>query len=172
MDRELPSPAARTDMLEAEEVEGVGLRPRPGCSGQGFPPKRHEPRLLRMEGQSIPCKPLGQYLQDLLGILTVLEAQHSIVGVADYKHLASEARLHVALDPFIEYKMKVYVGQERADDLPLSCPRLAHQQPSVVDDTRVDPLPYQSEDACIAMRLRSRTCRAASARLYHHVSRA
>jgi hypothetical protein len=84
-------------------------------------------------------------LQDLLGILTVLEAQHSIVGVADYKHIAPEARLHVALDPFIEYKMKVYVGQE-PDDLPLSCPRLAHQQPSVVDDTRVDPLPYQSED--------------------------
>jgi hypothetical protein len=54
-------------------------------------------------------------LQDLLGILTVLEAQHSIVGVTDYKYLAPEARLHVALDPFIEYKMKVYVGQERAD---------------------------------------------------------
>jgi hypothetical protein len=54
-------------------------------------------------------------VQDLLGILTVLEAQHSIVGVTDYKHLAPEARLHVALDPFIEYKMKVYVGQERAD---------------------------------------------------------
>jgi hypothetical protein len=35
MDRELPSPAARADMLEAEEVEGVGLRPRPDGSGQG-----------------------------------------------------------------------------------------------------------------------------------------
>src|SRR5215469_4860423 len=103
-----------------------------------------------MEGQSVPCEPLGQYLQDLLGILTVLEAQHSIVGVADYKHLAPEARLHVALDPFIEYKMKVYVGQERADYLALPRPRLAHQQPSVVDDSYVDPLPYQSEDACIA----------------------
>ena len=50
MDRELPSPAARADMLEAEEVEGVGLRPRPNGSGQGFTPKRHEPCLLRMEG--------------------------------------------------------------------------------------------------------------------------
>jgi len=88
-------------------------------------------------------------LQDLLGILTVLEAQHSVVGVADYKHFAPEARLHVALDPFIEYKMKVHVGQERADNLPLSRPRLAHQQPSGVDNTYVDPLPYQSEDACI-----------------------
>src|SRR5215472_12979226 len=29
------------------------------------------------------------------------------------------------------------------------CTRLAHQQPPGVDNTYVDPLPYQSEDACI-----------------------
>jgi hypothetical protein len=39
---------------------------------------------------------------------------------------------------------------ERADYLALPRPGLAHQQPSVVDDSYVDPLPYQSEDACIA----------------------
>ena len=50
MDRELPSPTPRADMLEAEEIESVGLRPRPGCSGQGFTPERHQTRLLRMEG--------------------------------------------------------------------------------------------------------------------------
>src|SRR5215472_18791368 len=103
-----------------------------------------------MEGQSVPCEPLGKYLQDFLSVLPILEAEHGVIGVADFKRLAPEARLHLALEPFVEHKVKVHVGEQRADNLPLPGPRLAHQQPSVVNDSDVDPLPYQSEDACVA----------------------
>jgi hypothetical protein len=84
-------------------------------------------------------------LQDLLGVLPILKAEHGVISVSDFKRLAAEARLHVALEPFVEHEMKIHVGEQRADDLPLPGPRLAHQQPSVVNDTDVDPLPYQSD---------------------------
>jgi hypothetical protein len=60
MNRELPSPATHTLMGEAEEIEGLSLRPRPARSRQGLTPELHESRLLRMEGQSVPCESLGK----------------------------------------------------------------------------------------------------------------
>src|SRR5262249_29144947 len=103
-----------------------------------------------MEGQPVPCKPLGQHVQHLFRILPILKAQYGVIGVADEKHLATKPRPHHVLDPLIELKVKVHVGEEGADDLPLPRSRLAHQQASVVTDSDVDPLPYQSEDAPIA----------------------
>ena len=73
----------------------------------------------------------------------------TVIGITDFKRFAAEARLHVALEPLVEHEVKIHVGEQRADDLPLPGPRLAHQQPSVVNDSDVDPLPYQSEDACV-----------------------
>jgi hypothetical protein len=58
-DCELPSPAARTYVRKAEEVEGIGFRPRPTCSVQSHTPERYEACLLRVESEPIPCEPLG-----------------------------------------------------------------------------------------------------------------
>src|SRR5215472_2342138 len=96
-----------------------------------------------MKGQSVPCEPLGKHLQDLLGVLPILKAEHGVISVADFKRFTAEARLHLMLKPFVEHKMKVHVGQQRADSLPLPSPRLATHQPSVVNDPDVDPLPYR-----------------------------
>ncbi len=97
MDRELPSPAERALVRQAENVEGVRLCPRPDRSRQGCTPELYETRLFRMEGQSVPCEPLGKHLQDLLGVLPILKAEHAVIGVSDFKRFAAEARLHVAL---------------------------------------------------------------------------
>src|ERR1700730_749391 len=150
VDRELPSSGTRTLVREPEEVEGAGFCPRPVRALQGLPPEIDETRFLWMKGQPEPCESLGKYLQHLLGIVSMLEAQHGVIGVTDHKHLASEARLHLALEPLVEHEVKVHVGEERTDNLSLPRPRLAHQQASVVDNPYIDPLPYQSEDACIA----------------------
>src|SRR5215470_11402300 len=74
MDHELPSPASRTLVCEAEEIESFGFGPHPDRSRQGLMPKRHEPRLFRVEGQSKPFESLGKHLQYLLGILSILKA--------------------------------------------------------------------------------------------------
>src|SRR5215471_12637401 len=69
MDHELPSPASRTLVCEAEEIESFGFGPHPDRSRQGLMPKRHEPRLFRVEGQSKPFESLGKHLQYPLGIV-------------------------------------------------------------------------------------------------------
>jgi len=73
-------------------------------------PKRHEPRLFRVEGQSKPFESLGKHLQYLLGILSILKADHGVIGVSDFERVATEARPHFPLEPFIEHEVEVYVG--------------------------------------------------------------
>jgi hypothetical protein len=55
-----------------------------------------------------------------LYILNLLFAPswRTIIGITDLKDLAFEARLHLVLDPFIEDKVKIYVGEDRANYSP------------------------------------------------------
>src|ERR1700688_1209992 len=46
--------------------------------------------------------------------------------------------------------MQVDVGKQWAYNLPLTGPRLALQQPSIIDYPNVDPLPYQSQNTRVA----------------------
>jgi hypothetical protein len=80
MDRELPSPAEPRLVRQAEKVEGVRPCLRPDRARQGCTPELYETRLFRMEGQSVPCEPLGKHLQDLLGVLPILKAEHGVAA--------------------------------------------------------------------------------------------
>ena len=113
-----PSPTSRAFVHEAEEVESFRLDSHPFRTRLGLSPERYETRLFRMEGQPVLREPLGKHLHHLLGILPVLEAQQRIIGITDLKDLAFEARLHLVLDPFIEDKVKIYVGEDRANYSP------------------------------------------------------
>jgi hypothetical protein len=62
---------------------------------------------------------------------------------------ASQARLHILLEPLIQHVVKIEVGQQGADYLPLTDSRLAPQEPSFIDDSDVDPFAYQSQDTPI-----------------------
>jgi hypothetical protein len=131
MDREFPSPATRALVRQAEEVEAVGFRPRPARAREGFTPERHETRLFRMESEPVSCEPLGEYVQDLFRILTILKAQHRVISVADYKHLATEARLHLALNPFVEHKVKYTLARSGLMVCPCPVPvSLSSKRPS------------------------------------------
>src|ERR1700730_43651 len=78
VDRELPSSGTRTLVREPEQVEGAGFCPRPVRALQGLPPEIDETRFLWMKGQPEPCESLWEYLQHLLGIVSMLEAQHGV----------------------------------------------------------------------------------------------
>src|SRR5882724_5975893 len=54
---ELPSPAAGTDVREAEEIERGWFLPLPLRMFLRVSPKVHQPRLLRVERQTVFCKP-------------------------------------------------------------------------------------------------------------------
>src|SRR5579871_5306687 len=150
MDRELPSAASCTPIRESEKIEGCGPLPHSLRLLQGRSPKVHKAGLLRMECQPVFRKSLGKHLQHFLRILAVLKAEHGIIGIPDLKDLALQIRFHLILKPFVENIVKVDVGQQRTDYLPLPSPRLAHEQSPLVDDTHTDPLPYKAKDACVA----------------------
>ena len=74
VNRELPASAARTEVREAEEVEGRRLR-RVRPSRQRRAPKRHEPRLLGMQRQPKLREPLRKDSQDPFRILAILKTE-------------------------------------------------------------------------------------------------
>src|SRR5580765_4496505 len=45
---------------------------------------------------------------------------------------------------------RVDVGQERTNRLPLPRPPVTHEKLSLIDDSYLDPLPYQAKHAAIA----------------------
>src|SRR5216684_3106214 len=76
---ELPLPAAGAHVGKAEELEGLGflslfLRVPPRIS-----PKFHQPRLLRVKGQTKFAESLGYDFLHLFRVLLVFEAQDGIV---------------------------------------------------------------------------------------------
>src|SRR5207253_11172299 len=79
----------------------------------------------------------------------MLKAEYGVIGVANLEDLAHQARLHLVLQPLIENMVKVDVGEQWADDLPLPRPRLTYEQFPLVDYANVYPLSNQPENACI-----------------------
>ena len=62
--------------------------------------------------------------------------------------------------------MQVNVGEERTDRLSLPCTRFAHEQSTFVDDSDLNPLPYQLEyTAALVSFVRSWTAELGSSRI-------
>src|SRR6202521_5888351 len=148
VNRELPASTARTDVREAEEVEGRRL-PRVRLSRQRRAPKRHEPRLLGMQRQPILREPLRKDSQDPFRILAILKAENEVVGVPNFGGLAAQARFYLVPEPLVEHVVQVNIRQQGADDLPLPGPGLRHQEPTIFDNANVNPFPNQPEDTAV-----------------------
>ncbi len=64
MNRELSLPASRTDVRESEKIECRRFRPTRFLGlGQGFPPKLHQPSLVRMQPQPALLESLPQHVE-------------------------------------------------------------------------------------------------------------
>src|SRR6201987_940150 len=124
---ELAMSATGADVREAEESEGLrflALSPRIPCC---IAPEFNQPGLLRVQGQAVLFKTLGQYLQHSFRILLVLKTQDGIIGETNLVSFPFQPGLPHALEPFIEPVMQVDVGQKRTDWLPLSRPCFAFE---------------------------------------------
>src|SRR2546430_9449376 len=80
----------------------------------------------------------------------MLKAENEVIGVPNFGSHAAQARLHLVLEPLVEHIMQVNVGQQGTDDLPLSGSGLGDQEPTLFDDTDVNPFPNQLENAAVA----------------------
>lgn len=87
-DRELPIAPSRTNVREAQEVEGQRLAlalPSEICFGES--PKGDQPRFLLVQFQTIFRKPLPQHPRHSFSVLAMLKADDEVVRVADEIHL-------------------------------------------------------------------------------------
>src|SRR5262252_5703312 len=149
MQRELPSSAACAYVRETKRAEGAGFLPPPLRTFLGVASKFHEPCLLRVKRQTVFCEPLRYDVLHLFRILPVVKAQDGIISQSNLVRFAPEPGLHHFLEPLVEYVVQVDVGKERTNRLSLPCPCFAHKKPAFVDDSDLDPLPYQLEHASI-----------------------
>ena len=99
-----------------------------------------------MQRQAVLLKSLHQHVEHFLSVFQILKAENEIVGKTDLVGFAFQPWLHYRLEPLIEHIVKVDVGEQGADHLPLSRPRFAPQQSPIFDHADVDLFPNQSQD--------------------------
>jgi hypothetical protein len=123
MNRELPFPAPLADMRKPKKIEsGRHLPTRLFRFRQGLPPKRNQSSLIWVKRQSVLCESLGEHIQHPLRILAKLKAQNEVIGVPNFVGLTLQPGLHLLLEPLIENIVKIDIGQQRANHLPLANP--------------------------------------------------
>src|SRR5262249_3301965 len=133
VDREISSAASRRYVREAKKVKRLQrLSARPLRLLHRRLSKLDEPGLLGVEREPVFGESLSQYFQHSLRILLVLKTQKEIIRESHFVRFSSQAGLHFLLEPFVQHVVKIQVGQQGADYLPLSDPRLARQEPTFV----------------------------------------
>ena len=85
-----------------------------------------------------------------MGVRLVLEADDDIIGIADDDHVARGLAPSPALRPEIEHVVQVDVGEQRRDHRSLPGSRLADPDGPVLQNTRLQPLADEADDAPIA----------------------
>src|SRR5271165_2313290 len=106
-------------MREAEEVERDAVRIRVAYAPRPMKAKVDEVRLVRVEREPVPSKPLSQHVHDPLGVVETLERHYAVIGVPHEDAVPFEAHSYVPLEPFIQHMVQVDVCEQRRDDATL-----------------------------------------------------
>src|SRR6202158_5212130 len=106
-------------MGEAEKVEHGAVRVRMTCALRPIDAKVDEMRLVGVELEPVPCKPLTQHVHDPFGIFENLECHHAIIGVPHEDAVPLEAWPHVLLEPVIQHMVQVNVCEQGRYDATL-----------------------------------------------------
>ena len=102
-------------MGKTQKVERVGLVPM--LPATAFRPRTEadQSRLVRVNRQTMLREPLREQFQNPAGVRLAGEAQNKIIRKADQEHTASQLRLHLLLDPFIQHIVQINVCEQRGD---------------------------------------------------------
>lgn len=95
------------------------------------PLERHQPRLVRVNRQSILGKPLGENRQDATGVRLMGESHDKVVRVADQERLPLQARLDLVLEPFVQHLVQEQIRKRGADHPTLRVAGLGMRDASV-----------------------------------------
>src|SRR6516225_5303691 len=79
----------------------------------------------------------------------MLESDDKVVGKPHDDHIAPGLPPSPAVYPKIEHVVKIDVGQQRRNHRPLARPRLTNRDDPVLQDTRLQPLLDEADDALV-----------------------
>src|ERR687897_3803567 len=136
-------------MREAEELERPRLpgATRPPSLGSE-PPELDQARLVGMQLQAEPRESLAQAGPKALRIVTMLKAQHAVVGETHDDHLAARVPPSPLLDPKVEDVVQVDVRKQGRDARPLRNALLRRPRP-ILDHSRAEPFLDQGQDPLV-----------------------
>jgi CheY-like chemotaxis protein len=139
------------DEGEAQEVEGLRFaEPAPGASGRRMAAELEQAGLVRMERQRELLQPRTHRVSEAVSVRLVLEADDDIISIADDDHVACGLAPSPALRPEIEHVVQIDVGEQRRDHRSLPGSRLADHDGPVLQNTRLQPLSDEADDAPVA----------------------
>jgi hypothetical protein len=122
--RELPASIDPAYVLEAQEVKGLGLCRVLRLALSGEASKEEQPGLLLGQGQVEPLKAHAQLAMEGFRVPLVLEARHKVIREPRQDRLPLTQRPELPLEPEVEHKVQVHIGQDGADRTALRRPFL------------------------------------------------
>src|SRR5712691_2591955 len=99
-------------MGEAEKVERWLLAARLRATAPLWA-EVDEARLVGMEREPVPFKPLSQHFQHAFGGAVGLEGHHEVIGIAHQGSVPLQARSHLVLEPSVQHMVQVDVREQR-----------------------------------------------------------
>ena len=75
-------------------------------------PEVDEARLVGVEHEPVPHKPLPQHVQDPFGIVVVLEGHHEVIGKPNQGSWPLQAWSHRVLEPFVQHMVQEDVREQ------------------------------------------------------------
>ena len=105
-----------------------------------------------MQRQRERCQTRAHRLPEASGIGFLLEADDDVIRVAHDDHVARGLAPSPACGPEIEHVVQVDVGKQRRGHRPLPCPFITDGDDLFFQDTRLQPLANQADDAPVPIR--------------------
>jgi hypothetical protein len=103
-----------THVGEAKEVESLRLAlPVIRTAFCGEPPKLNEPGLFGVQAQTELEHPVLKFLQELFGLVAVLESQDEVIRKTDDNNIAVCTSLSPVLNPEIQSVVEVHIREQR-----------------------------------------------------------
>ena len=104
------APVLPADVREAQKIERLRLGDPAALSVSGGEPSElDQPRLLRMQLQSELREPVAEIGEEPLGVLTMLEAHHVVVGEPREDHVPARVTPAPLVGPQVKDVMQVDV---------------------------------------------------------------
>src|SRR5262249_36433411 len=143
--RERATAVRSAHMREAQKVERVWSLAvcRLGLGGEAS--KEQQPRLVVGEFQIESREPLPQISVEILRVPLVLETRHKIVREPSQVRLTPKPAPHLLLEPEVEHKVQVHVGQDWAERAALRGPRFRSDDDAVLHDAGPEPFANQAQ---------------------------